>query len=312
MTRGSIDQLLSMAAPQPPLRQVAITTSLEAEEAVAGLLEALFETTPSTSIRQGSHEAVISVFTPAERDNATDLKRKIREQLAYFEICGLDVGDATIQIQQVKPQDWSESWKRHFHPIEINDRLLIKPPWSRKRAKGHQAVVILNPGMSFGTGNHPTTLFCLQQIAAIIDASETPSCLDIGTGSGILAIAAAKLGYTPISAFDNDPQAVGTARANAACNNVSGQIDIAQASLEDLTPQSNQQYSAVCANLTHDLLKKYHEPITAQLAPRGRLILAGILTSQFSAVRACFESRGLKLVNSEELNEWKSASFKQS
>ena len=108
----------------------------------------------------------------------------------------MKIGAGKIEIAKVKREDWAESWKRHFHPIEIGKTLLVKPSWSKKRPAKNQAVVILDPGLSFGTGQHPTTSFCLHQIArGRKNGTPRPSFLDIGTGSGILAIAAAKLGY---------------------------------------------------------------------------------------------------------------------
>ena len=120
----------------------------------------------------------------------------------------------------IRHEDWAESWKRHFKPIEIGRRLLIKPSWSRRRPKPHQQVVVLDPGLSFGTGQHPTTAFCLAEVARLVKNAPARSFLDIGTGSGILAIAAARLNYQPIWAFDFDPEAVRMARANAQTNQV--------------------------------------------------------------------------------------------
>ena len=139
----------------------------------------------------------------------------------------------------MRREDWAESWKRHFKPIEIGDALLVKPSWSKRRPRKNQAVVILDPGLSFGTGQHPTTAFCLREIVRLKLAKERgrlarefktrhhadepsalQSFLDIGTGSGILAIAAAKLGYQPVHAFDFDAEAVRIARANARANRV--------------------------------------------------------------------------------------------
>ncbi len=295
---------------QPPIRQIAITSALDAEETISALLESLFETTPSTAIRNGATEAVTSVYIPEDQRSAVDLKRLIRENLSDLETHGVGVGPVSMRIRKIRAQDWTESWKRHFRTIEINERLLVKPPWSRKKARSNQEIVILDPGMSFGTGNHPTTLFCLKQIAQFAPNQSRPSCLDIGTGSGILAIAAAKLGFSPVDAFDNDVDAVTSSQKNAEKNQVEGKIHLFQGTLEELSHKPTRKYTVVCANLTHDLLKGHVKRIVAQLEPEGLLCLAGILIEQFDAVRDAFEAEGLASLDSETLNEWKSGSFR--
>ena len=296
---------------QHPIRQLAVTSSLEGEETVSALLESLFETTPSTAIRNGATEAVTSVFLQEDHRSVAELKRLIRDNLRDLEEHGVGIGTVTMSIRKIRAQDWTESWKRHFRTIEINERLLVKPPWSRKKAKTNQASVILDPGMSFGTGNHPTTLFCLKQVAKFVPSEASPSCLDIGTGSGILAIAAAKLGFSPIDAFDNDIDAVTSSVKNAERNNVENKINLFQGTLEKLSLRPTKKYSVVCANLTHDLLKAHARRIVAQLEPNGLLCLAGILIEQFDEVSAAFEAEGLKCDESETLNEWQSGSFRR-
>lgn len=298
-------------APAESVRQIAVTSSLDAEETISALLETLFETTPSTAIKQGSLEAVTSVFLPHDPETAASLKNRIRERLDDLDRHGVGVGDVSIRVRKIRPQDWRESWKRHFRTIEINHRLLVKPPWSRKKAKAQQATVILDPGMSFGTGNHPTTLFCLQQIAAFDSAGATPSLLDIGTGSGILAIAAAKLGFAPVDAFDNDVDAVTSSIENATRNEIAASINLYQGLLEDLPVRTTKKHTIVCANLTHDLLKSHAKRIGAHVEPGGVLCLAGILNEQFDSVQASFEQLGFDLVASKALNEWKSGAFRR-
>ena len=304
-----------MATPEvnqtPAIRQIAVTSNLASEETISALLESMFQTTPSTAIKNGAVKAVTSVFVPIDQQSIADLKRSILENLQHLETHGVEIGEVHISIRKIRAQDWTESWKRHFKTIEINERLLIRPPWSRRKPKSNQAAVVLDPGMSFGTGNHPTTLFCLKQIACVEDSENPGSCLDIGTGSGILAIAAAKLGFTPVDAFDNDDEAVRSSIENAKRNEVIDRINLFQGSLESLSTSPKKRYAVVCANLTHDLLKAHAKRIEAQIEPGGLLCLAGILIEQFAAVRATFESIGLQHMTDESLNEWKSGAFRK-
>jgi ribosomal protein L11 methyltransferase len=206
-------------------------------------------------------------------------------------------------------EDWAESWKRHFKPLAIGDVLLIKPSWSRRRPRPGQAVVVLDPGLSFGTGQHPTTAFCLAQLAAGHESGRKLSFLDVGTGSGILAIAAAKLGFAPVHALDNDPAAVRIAKENARLNGVAAAVQIRRADLTRLPRQSPRRYDLICANLLAELLVSQAPRILARLSPGGRLVLAGILAAEFGAVRSAYERAGLRLIATQTDKEWQSAVF---
>ena len=149
---------------------------------------------------------------------------------------------------------------------------------------------MLDPGLSFGTGRHPTTAFCLRQLAARHRPGKVQSCLDVGTGSGILAIAAAKLGYGPVDALDYDPESIRVARANARRNGVSARIRFRQQDLTRLPRRSSKKYSLVCANLVSSLLLAERDRILARLDRGGLLVVAGILNEEFPQGTA--DSRG--------------------
>ena len=187
--------------------------------------------------------------------------------------------------------------------------LLFKPSWSRRRPQKGQVEVVLDPGLSFGTGRHPTTAFCLRQLVARRRCGNSQSCLDIGTGSGILAIAAAKLGYAPVDAFDFDPQAVRIARANARRNGVASKIRFRRQDLAKLPRRSARQYSLVCANLISSLLMAERGRILARLRPDGVLVIAGILEREFVQVQRSFETAGLRLMAARTQHEWRCGVF---
>jgi ribosomal protein L11 methyltransferase len=169
--------------------------------------------------------------------------------------------------------------------------------------------VILDPGLSFGTGQHPTTGFCLGEIVRCHKIGKCRSFLDIGTGSGILAIAAAMLGYAPVCAIDYDPAAVRVARANIRLNGAGQKIKISRDDVTKLSIRPAQKHDLICANLISNLLIAEREKIAAQLKPGGVLVLAGILKPEFSEVQREFESLGLKLISSRSEKEWRSGSF---
>lgn len=291
------------------LWQISVITSPQAEEAVAALLERLFSQPASVYQSAETLEPVVTVFTPKPSERAHSKREALQAGLQFITDNGLDIGPGRISIRKVPRQNWSESWKKHFKPLEIGPTLLIKPSWSRRKPNPGQALVILDPGLSFGTGQHPTTEFCLRQIVAARSPDQPQSFLDIGTGSGLLAIAASKIGYDPVRAFDNDPAAVRIARANAQSNRAAQHISITRTDLTELPLQSKTKYSVIAANLIDSLLISQSDRILNRLRPDGRLILAGILTAQFPAVQKAYQTAGLTLLQSKIENEWCSATF---
>jgi ribosomal protein L11 methyltransferase len=297
--------------PDAPLRQIAITTNPGAEDAVAALLEREFGQTPSIYTNADTGLTTASVYWNLPDAEVAGTKAALREGLADTEEHGLDVAPGRIAIRRVKAPDWSESWKRHFRPIEIGRTLLVKPTWSNRAPKPGQKLVLLDPGLSFGTGQHATTHFCLTQVAKLRRAGERQSFMDMGTGSGILALAAAKLGYGPVKAFDFDPDAVRIAAENAELNGVSDALLLSEADLTKLPRGSKERFDVVCANLIYDLLIAERNRILARLAPDGSLVLAGILATQFKAVEKAFAEAGLKLVTAKTDKEWRSGLFRR-
>jgi ribosomal protein L11 methyltransferase len=291
------------------LWQVSVTTSIEAEEAVAALFENLFDASPSVFLDAETPTAIVSGYCPKLPLHEAELRVRLRSALARVRSFGLNIGSGRIGIRSVAPENWSESWKKHFKPLEISGALLVKPTWSGRRPRRDQAVVVLDPGLSFGTGQHPTTRFCLEQLAAGRLSGREQSFLDIGSGSGILAIAAAKLGYEPVEAFDFDPAAVRVSRANAVQNQVEQRVRISRRNLIRLPLHGGSKFHLICANLTSDLLVQHSKRIVKRLQPNGTLVLAGVLRSQFVEVRRSYIATGLKLVTTQQDQEWQSAAF---
>ncbi len=293
------------------LWKLSIETTPDSEEAITEMLRNRFgEPVYSYTDAEKRVTTVMQLFAkPPERFGGKRIQ--LRETLTRIRACGLNVGSGTISLRKILNQDWANSWKRHFKPIQIGSALLIKPPWSLRRARTGQSVVVLNPGLSFGTGQHPTTAFCLRQIVASCNSKREQSFLDIGTGSGILAIAAAKLGYTPIEALDLDPDAIRITRANARRNRVLDRIEFRRADLAKLPAVAGSKYDLICANLISTLLIEEQRRILSRLAPGGMLVLAGILRSEFPVVQESYEEKGLKLIAQQTENEWQSGAFVQ-
>ena len=293
------------------LRSISITTSLSAEDAVGVLLELERGQTPSSFADAVTRLATVSVYGEIATKDVASIKRRLREGLQALAADGIDVAPARIQVKKVPARDWSESWKRHFKPLDLGPRLLVKPTWSRRAPKKSQALVVLDPGLSFGTGQHATTRFCLEQLVALRDPQSAQSMLDVGTGSGILAIAAVKLGYQPVSAFDFDPDCVRVANENTELNGVAEFLKVTQDDITQVPKKPKQRYSVVCANLIYDLLIAERDRLLARVAPGGSLVLAGILETQFNLVRKAFEQAGWQMLASKVDKEWRSGTFSE-
>ena len=292
-----------------PLWRISVTTSPEVEDAVGELLASIFGLAAAAYFDLESQTSHVSVFLEAGKFSTEAARREIASGLARIKSFGLDTGAAKIEIARVKREDWAESWKRHFHPLEIGKTLLVKPSWSKKRPAKNQAVVILDPGLSFGSGQHPTTSFCLREIARCLKSGTAQSFLDIGTGSGILAIAAAKLGYRPVHALDFDPESVRVAKENARKNRVADRLKLTRGDVTKLPRKPARQFDLVCANLIANLLIAERRRMVNRLKPGGTLVLAGILAAEFGEVERAFAELKLKLRASRVENEWRSGSF---
>ena len=324
------------------LWRVSVVTTPEAEDAVAELLGSIFGQSVSSHFNVKTGVSTVTVYGPRKL-MSQDACEKIQAGLKRIKNCGLKTGSGKITSAKVRREDWATSWKRHFKPIEIklknrrgelrepptsrrksgrrgsgtlttrpserNKSLLIKPSWNKRKPRKNQAVVVLDPGLSFGTGQHPTTMFCLGELVKWRATTKSPSFLDLGTGSGILAIAAVKLGYQPVHAIDFDPKAVHVARANARANRVHNKLHMARGDVAKLPLRTRRRYDLICANLISNLLIAEKRRIAAQLNCRGTLVLAGILKREFSGVQTAFEELDLKLVSSKCQGEWRSGSF---
>src|ERR1044071_1493384 len=290
-----------------PLCEVTVVTSGEAEDAVAELLQRIFKETASIYSNRDKEVSAVTVYVDRPIGELRALEPKLRAGFKEIEMYGVDTAPGDILIAKVKREDWAESWKKYFKTIRIGRKLIIKPSWSEEKGAKGQAVVELDPGLSFGTGQHPTTSYCLRKIVQA--AKPEGSLLDIGCGSGILAISAAKLGYAPVEAFDFDPVAVRIAQANMRRNRVERKIKCARKDLTKVPLKSSQKFDVVCANLIADLLIDESDRILNRLAGDGHLIVAGILATQFPAVQQTFETKGLRLLDTKTEREWQSGLF---
>ena len=201
----------------------------------------------------------------------------------------------------VRNEDWAEGWKQHFPTTRISSRLVVRPSWEEFAAQPDDVVIEIDPGMAFGTGTHGTTRLCLEAVAAAFEDEVPPRrVLDVGTGSGILAIAAAAYGAAQVLACDIDPEACAIAFENAALNQVDEKISFTIAPLEELEGE----FDLVLANILAEENIRLADALVAHLAPGGRLVLSGILIEKEEMVINAFKPYGLGAPEIRHNEDW--------
>jgi ribosomal protein L11 methyltransferase len=198
-----------------------------------------------------------------------------------------------LEVRQVAEEDWAEAWKAHFKPLKVTDRVVIRPPWEDYAAQAGETVITIYPGMAFGTGRHPSTLLCLRALEEVweqqLPRSDSPwQVLDVGTGTGILALAAARYG-AEVLAIDLDPEAVAAALENVRLNNLLDRVWVEETPLTSL----RQQFALILANITAPDLLQLAEALTARLLNEGFLIISGFLAEDLPTLEARYQGLGL-------------------
>jgi ribosomal protein L11 methyltransferase len=204
-------------------------------------------------------------------------------------ICKSHRTDFKLRARTIREEKWAEAWKENFKPLEVTPRLVIKPPWESWPKRPGQIVIEIDPGMAFGTGTHPSTQMCLQFLEEVIPSfPRIPSVLDVGTGSGILTIAARKMGVKRIAAIDIDPVAIDCAHTNARANRANQGIAFRTGSPEDLKTS----FDLVVANLLPQELLSVAPALSRLTARSGKLIVSGFLVKQEKEMAAAFRKQG--------------------
>lgn len=198
----------------------------------------------------------------------------------------------------IPDKDWNEVWMSHFAPIEVSPRLWVCPSWRLDEAPKSARVLVLDPGMAFGTGTHATTSLCLEALDQLLAVRPGADVLDVGTGSGILAIAAKLLGAGRVIGTDNDPVAVKVALENTAINKV--ELELSEAALEAVPGT----FPIVVANIMAETLIPMAPVLASKLAPGGALFLSGILDFQADDVERAYVAQGLTAAPRGERGEW--------
>jgi ribosomal protein L11 methyltransferase len=278
--------------------EVSVTAENEAAEAVAEVLSryarrgVVIEAGPEG---WNAGPVVIRAYLPAD-DQLQANKRRVKEALGHLD----QISPVSVPtFRSIAEEDWSKAWKERLTVMHIGRHIVIRPSWLDYVPAPDDVVVQLDPGMAFGTGLHPTTQMCLTVLEEL--AQPESRVLDMGTGSGILAIAAAKLGAGHVLALDNDPVAVKTARDNMIVNDVQDVVSVLCGSLAEVL----EIYDLVVVNiLANVIIEMMQEGLATRVYPGGKVIIAGIIDDQEPKIVAAMERQGLTLVGRQQLEDW--------
>lgn len=235
----------------------------------------------------------------AEEDFKPEIVEEMRQALYFL---GQLRGVSDVRVTNLQEQDWANAWKEHFQVHRIGDRVVIRPPWREFTPEPNDVEVILDPGMAFGTGLHPSTRLSMLGTEEVVQQGD--SVLDVGTGSGILAIAAVKLGAGKVDTVDVEAVAVKATADNAELNGVSEKIEVEHGSVGEGQPFWGEQYDVVLANIISRILIELSEAIVAHTKPGGKIVIAGIIETREQDVIDAFEAAGAKVINRRFAEDW--------
>ncbi len=282
---------------------LAVTLDPEATDAVANFL---WEVGAAGVVEEGVDRPVgLRAFFPPGTE-PIETRQRVEGYLGELRALAVPIGPGTVEISRVPEEAWAEAWRAHFRPLRIGRRLLVVPPWERPVETPGEAsltLIVLEPGRAFGTGSHGSTRGCLELLERALERERVECVLDVGTGSGILAIAAARLGVASVVAVDVDPDAVAAARANAARNGVAERVRVELGSPE---AWAGPAAPLVLANLLTPALVALAPALARRTTAPGRLIAAGLLAHDVPAVAASFVPEGFRLAEVVEHEGWAS------
>ena len=238
-------------------------------------------------------------FEPDHR--YADRMQALRDRLEQWQRMelGMDLGSLDVETQDVKEEDWAEVWKRFYKPFHAGKTLVVKPTWESYTPQEGDRIIEIDPGMAFGSGTHETTSMCL----GFLEDYLTPGVrvIDVGTGSGILAIGAALLGAGKVLAIDIDPTAVKVARENVAHNHLEEKIQCVQG---DLLEQRAEQCDLCVANIIADVICSFAAPLQEHIVPGGLFVCSGIIREREQDVLDALQQAGYELVEERKKGEW--------
>jgi ribosomal protein L11 methyltransferase len=276
--------------------ELAVEVPREAEEAAADILRRYAPR--GVAIEPAGRCVVVRAYLPDSSGIARQ-RRAVCRALASL--------PATIRTRWLREEDWAEAWKAFFPVLRVSRRLVICPAWRSYRARAGEAVIRLDPGMAFGTGQHPTTLMCLRALEEAVQPGA--AVLDLGTGSGVLALAAARLGAASVLALDTDPQAVRAARKNVRLNSLETVVRVEEGTLGEARGPSARlragPFDVIAANISAAAIIDLAGAMAAALKRGGVLIAGGFSEERAASVAAALTAAGLSVERTLSDGDWR-------
>lgn len=225
---------------------------------------------------------------------------EIKEAINNLILFNIDIGLNKVSISEVNEEEWATAWKKYYHPVKISERFTIVPTWEEYNPVSSDELIIeLDPGMAFGTGTHPTTVMCIQALERTVQQGDY--VVDVGTGSGVLSIAAAMLDAEKVTALDLDEVAVQSAKINVKLNKVHEKIDVFQNNLLDGVEE---QADIVVANILAEVIMRFTDDVASAVKQGGYFIASGIIQQKKQDVRDKISEAGFEIVEVMQMEDW--------
>ena len=241
--------------------------------------------------------AVVKAYFSAD-ENLEKIVEITKEKIQELQDMGIDIGKGIVECEKIKEEDWANNWKKYYKPSNITDRIVVKPMWEEYEPKNSELVIELDPGMAFGTGTHETTRMCVKALEKYVEKDST--VFDVGCGSGILAIAAAKLGAKLALGVDLDPVAVESAKENVGLNDLDN-IEILEGNLLDVI---DGKADIVVANIIAEIICILTDDVSKALNKGGLFITSGIIHERVDMVTSKLDECGFEVMEVNKDGEW--------
>ena len=243
-------------------------------------------------------EICIKAYYPVN-SHLMETIEQIKLEINNLIIYQINIGKGSILISEVHEDDWATTWKQYYKPMKVSTKFLVVPAWEKIAPENNQLIIELDPGMAFGTGTHPTTVMCIESLEKVIKGNE--EIIDVGCGTGVLSIAAAKLGAKNILALDLDDIALESAERNIILNNVQSMVKVQR---NNLLNGINNKADIIVANILAEVILQFTSDVARVLKHNGIFITSGIIQTKEQIVKESLEKEGLMVIETLYKEEW--------
>ncbi|EJR08342.1 ribosomal protein L11 methyltransferase [Bacillus cereus MSX-A1] len=277
--------------------EISIHTTEEAVEAVSYILHEAGAS--GVAIEDPAEGVLIKAYFP-QTDSLHETIAGVKSSIDVLPSYDIEIGTGNITVNEVNEEDWATAWKKYYHPVQISDTFTIVPTWEEYTPSSpDEKIIELDPGMAFGTGTHPTTTMCIRALEKTVQPGD--AIIDVGTGSGVLSIAAAKLGASSVQAYDLDPVAVESAEMNVRLNKTDDIVSVGQNSLLE---GIEGPVDLIVANLLAEIILLFPEDAARVVKSGGLFITSGIIAAKEKVISEALEQAGFTIEEVLRMEDW--------